>query len=208
MSRTRTCSAPGCRKKYFARGFCESHYRKWRRKQVPPCSVRDCGRPALRRGLCESHAANGGRPLRPLRAPKGRVLAWGRLYVEPSAVPVLSAASMRRRMSPSSLMADIIEAWCRTRASGVPAGKLQPCAFGSCEQPVYARKLCRTHYVQQRRGMQLRATKLEKGRGVAFGRLRFPPELLDKARAVAERDGISVADVIRRALESSLGIRR
>jgi hypothetical protein len=132
------------------------------------------------------------------------VLAWGRLYVAAEAVPVLAVEARRRRTSPSTLMADIVGAWARTRGEGVPAGKLEPCAFQGREQPLYARRLCRTHYVQRQRGKRLSPVKLPKGSGVAFGRLLMPRQLMERVRAAAEQDGVSVAEVIRRALERSV----
>lgn len=47
-----------------------------------------------------------------LRAKNDRALAWGRLVVARSSIPVLAAEAKRRGLGPSALMADIIDRWC------------------------------------------------------------------------------------------------
>lgn len=55
------CSVTDCRAVVHARGLCNSHYGKWRQKNVlpsaarPVCSVDGCDRPFRTRGLCDLH---------------------------------------------------------------------------------------------------------------------------------------------------------
>jgi hypothetical protein len=76
----RRCSFPECRRPYYAKGLCRSHYQQQllgRPLQVirPRASVRancdfaGCDKRAVNRGLCQAHAKQRqkGQPLRPLR---------------------------------------------------------------------------------------------------------------------------------------------
>lgn len=59
------CSIDECDKDAWARGWCASHYARWRsygdpelvpeKKPRPTCSIDGCGRPHNARGLCEMH---------------------------------------------------------------------------------------------------------------------------------------------------------
>lgn len=63
------CSVPGCLRDRHGRGFCMTHYMRWRndgdpgpadirvRKWDSPCSVNGCDAPVKSRGLCGMHAA-------------------------------------------------------------------------------------------------------------------------------------------------------
>lgn len=62
----RQCAVAGCERAYYCRGYCEVHYRRWKRNgstellerppHTPkPCSVDGCGRPVLARGKCSNH---------------------------------------------------------------------------------------------------------------------------------------------------------
>lgn len=57
--RDKGCSIEGCKNKvgkHGARGMCQPHYNKWRRKNNPKkCSIPGCSRPHSGRGLCEFH---------------------------------------------------------------------------------------------------------------------------------------------------------
>ena len=60
-----TCSIDGCGNALAARGWCSTHYSRWRRHGDPevvtrgknngPCSVEGCGQPSRKRGWCASH---------------------------------------------------------------------------------------------------------------------------------------------------------
>ena len=59
------CAVPDCGKPLKAKGFCQTHYYRWRTYGDPltvpeprkraTCTVPDCGRPAAGRGLCGTH---------------------------------------------------------------------------------------------------------------------------------------------------------
>lgn len=54
----RTCSVEGCEGPVLARGWCNRHYRRWRRETFPSqiaCSVVGCEKPARDRGWCSGH---------------------------------------------------------------------------------------------------------------------------------------------------------
>ena len=60
----RRCSEPGCEARARARGLCERHYSRARRrvdfrprtvKDNPVCEIEGCGRPRRALGLCAKH---------------------------------------------------------------------------------------------------------------------------------------------------------
>ena len=60
MSNKGTCKAESCDKTVRAKGYCDSHYRRWRKgKMGKPrhrsCNEASCGKVAVRRGLCPEH---------------------------------------------------------------------------------------------------------------------------------------------------------
>lgn len=60
-----TCSVPACGGRHYARGWCQKHYKRWRRHGDPlvgegavrprVCSVAGCDRPVDGRGFCHGH---------------------------------------------------------------------------------------------------------------------------------------------------------
>jgi hypothetical protein len=61
---TMECSVAECEKRAVSRGFCDTHYRRWRkygdpllgaRSVIKPCSVEGCPNPAEARTLCHGH---------------------------------------------------------------------------------------------------------------------------------------------------------
>lgn len=65
-----SCAVSSCRRSATSRGWCDSHYDRWRkhghagdtpingrqaRPKGTPCSVTGCGRPVEARGLCNAH---------------------------------------------------------------------------------------------------------------------------------------------------------
>jgi hypothetical protein len=57
-----TCKADKCEKDVRAKGYCEAHYRKWRKgllgkARYNTCVEEGCRKPRLRRSLCEEHHA-------------------------------------------------------------------------------------------------------------------------------------------------------
>lgn len=62
----RICSIPGCGRRHDARGWCATHYNRWKRTgstddpariNGAACSVAGCDRPAERRTWCSTHYA-------------------------------------------------------------------------------------------------------------------------------------------------------
>jgi len=55
-----TCKIAGCEKGVRGKGYCERHYRAWRRGKLPKaryrsCNAEGCLKPVVRRGLCGEH---------------------------------------------------------------------------------------------------------------------------------------------------------
>lgn len=62
MASKGTCKADSCDKDVRAKGYCDRHYRKWRKGVMGKprhrsCNEKDCGKAQHRRGLCEAHYA-------------------------------------------------------------------------------------------------------------------------------------------------------
>jgi hypothetical protein len=62
MANEGTCKAASCDKEVRAKGYCDRHYRSWRKgKMGKPrhrsCNEKGCGKAPLRRGLCADHFA-------------------------------------------------------------------------------------------------------------------------------------------------------
>jgi hypothetical protein len=60
MAETTTCKAASCDKAVRAKGYCDRHYRAWRKgKLAKPrhtsCNETGCGKAPSRRGLCPEH---------------------------------------------------------------------------------------------------------------------------------------------------------
>jgi hypothetical protein len=56
------CSIDGCKRPYRAKGYCVTHYKKWRRGELENhkaryklCSKEGCKKPAGRWGICDEH---------------------------------------------------------------------------------------------------------------------------------------------------------
>ena len=57
-----TCKSSDCTQGVRAKGYCDRHYRQWRKgKLAKPrytsCNAENCHKPRLRRGLCSEHYA-------------------------------------------------------------------------------------------------------------------------------------------------------
>lgn len=75
----RICDVPECGRHHTAWGYCDYHYREWRRwgaavtpspkRTVRTCSFNECGRQSRSEGLCTAHylQRHKGHELRPLR---------------------------------------------------------------------------------------------------------------------------------------------
>lgn len=58
---TKKCKAEGCKRAYRAKGYCNIHFRKWRRGEMPVktrykiCCEEACRKPLFQFGMCEEH---------------------------------------------------------------------------------------------------------------------------------------------------------
>lgn len=55
-----TCKLDGCEGEVRGKGYCDRHYRAWRRGKLPKaryrtCNEKGCTKPTHHRGLCEEH---------------------------------------------------------------------------------------------------------------------------------------------------------
>jgi hypothetical protein len=62
MASKGTCKADQCEKEVRAKGYCERHYKLWRRGKMPKpryktCNAEGCLKPQEGRGLCAEHLA-------------------------------------------------------------------------------------------------------------------------------------------------------
>jgi len=57
----KTCRMDGCKRPYRAKGYCNVHYRKWRRGEMESpgrykiCGEENCKKPMFKKGMCEAH---------------------------------------------------------------------------------------------------------------------------------------------------------
>ena len=62
MTNKGTCKAEKCDKPVRGKGYCDRHYRKWRKglmgkPRYRACTAEGCRKPRVRRALCEEHFA-------------------------------------------------------------------------------------------------------------------------------------------------------
>jgi hypothetical protein len=115
------------------------------------CAESDCQAKVHAKGLCRRHynarrrssVQPGAVRYRP-RIP-GRRLTWGTLWLSEDAESAVAREARRSGLAPTAVMAEVVEAWAR-----------RGCGLQGCVRPVYARGLCRPHYVQRQRGQGLR----------------------------------------------------
>lgn len=60
MGEKATCKAEGCDKDVRGKGYCDRHYRAWKRGKMPKarytrCGTAGCTKPIARRNLCDDH---------------------------------------------------------------------------------------------------------------------------------------------------------
>ena len=59
--RNTPCKIEGCKRPYRAKGYCVSHYQKWRRGELDAkprykiCCEENCRQPLFKKGYCEQH---------------------------------------------------------------------------------------------------------------------------------------------------------
>lgn len=169
----------------------------------PRCSIDGCGRRSNGYGRCVHHRHDGKRVVRPVRRADGRILAWGRLSITRDTARAVALEAKRREMSPTGLLAAIVETWAQARADAPPSRRLTVCRAPGCERAVYARGLCRPHEIQERKGQPLRPIQ-NREQEVRMGSLRLPVESARRLRMAAEASGLTFAEALRRALAAAL----
>jgi predicted DNA-binding protein len=138
------------------------------------------------------------------RSAEPRVLAWGRLHILATAVPVIEAEAQRRRLPPSAVMADVIEAWAAAKRNGGPTLTVpETCGGPGCARPAGASGLCRTHQLQARRGKHLLPIR-PKQHETRLGSIRLPASAVARLRRQARRQGSTLAEAVRVALDGAL----
>ena len=60
QARKRACQVKGCKSEYRAKGYCDRHYRLWKKgdfgdMRYEECSKENCHKPMKQAGLCETH---------------------------------------------------------------------------------------------------------------------------------------------------------
>ena len=60
VARKRECQVKGCKNEYRAKGYCDEHYKMWRKgafgdAYYMTCSKEGCRKPMHKAGLCETH---------------------------------------------------------------------------------------------------------------------------------------------------------
>lgn len=61
MTETKKCRVEGCKRPYRSKGYCNIHFHKWRRGEMPmkarykTCSEENCKKALFRFGMCEAH---------------------------------------------------------------------------------------------------------------------------------------------------------
>jgi len=96
MAETRICSVDGCDNQVVARGWCENHYRRWRRYGDPeypmlrercdgPCLVDGCENPSVTKGLCNAHYIRSRKFGDPILG--GNTPGFARDFIESIAIP-------------------------------------------------------------------------------------------------------------------------
>ena len=59
-SKKRACQVKGCKNEYRAKGYCDEHYKMWRKgafgdARYQACFKEGCTKPTVREGLCQAH---------------------------------------------------------------------------------------------------------------------------------------------------------
>ncbi|MFH1874536.1 MAG: hypothetical protein ABH859_05050 [Pseudomonadota bacterium] len=75
----KNCQMQGCKRPYRAKGYCNVHYKKWRRGELEAkpryktCGEENCRKPLHKKGYCEQHysawSASRKRQQAPVEAP-------------------------------------------------------------------------------------------------------------------------------------------
>jgi hypothetical protein len=60
MTTSSHCKAKKCKRAVRAKGYCDRHYKAWRRGELPKpryriCKAENCRKPMVARGLCQTH---------------------------------------------------------------------------------------------------------------------------------------------------------
>jgi hypothetical protein len=77
----KACSVKGCKRPHRAKGYCNTHFKKWRagemeghKPRYKTCKEENCKKPMFKKGICEQHygalmASKKGQPAEAAAAP-------------------------------------------------------------------------------------------------------------------------------------------
>jgi hypothetical protein len=119
------------------------------------------------------------------------------LYLRREVVPVVEREARRRNLRPTAMLAEIVEAWARG------TGLNTVCTAPRCSRAGTTSGFCRAHHLQRKRGRPLTAIR-PKQHETRLGSLRLSAAAVRRLRREAGRDGTTLADAIRRTLETAL----
>lgn len=135
-----TCSISGCDSDAKVRGWCTTHYSRWRhhgdpefeRPQPEPvrCSVEDCGRGAVTRGWCALHYGR-------WRASGDPTQGRARVNDGPCSLASCSTPAAKRGM-------------CEPHYRAQQRKDRRPCSIEGCQAKQHATGLCLRHYHRKR----------------------------------------------------------
>lgn len=140
----RTCSIDGCGKTHVARGWCDTHYGRWRRWGDPQreaillpthCVVPDCNRPQYSRGWCGAHHHRWRTQGDPCLPPK---IGLGKACSIESCERLSTARGWCSKHYTRWMRTGSLEASVRT-TDGV-------CSVVGCGHPIRCIRLCASHY--------------------------------------------------------------
>lgn len=143
---SRNCAVDGCdRSGYLKRGWCNTHYERWRLKgttddpvrPVRSCSVEGCKQKHAARGYCQSHYS---RLVRGVRSERTCSVAG-------------CAESASRLGSGRGYCPKHYQRW---KTTGDPEGTIcrkHFCEVSECGRPAFGRKMCRLHWGRWHRRM-------------------------------------------------------
>jgi len=152
VSAGQSCSVSGCSRKHYARGFCATHYKRWRQQNPAPqqanpqglCEVDGCQRSADARGLCHMHYRR-----------------WQKTGDPGPASPMNAAPDNPRGCDVTDCAAPhYCKGFCRShyahwRNHGHPTIKPErsfaPCSVSNCPNSAWSQGMCHSHYYANKR---------------------------------------------------------
>jgi hypothetical protein len=88
----RACKSKGCKRPYRAKGYCNVHYRKWRRGELEKkgryriCTEEKCRKATFKKGYCEQHYSAWSASKKPQAAAEAKPAAAAPVAAAPAEV--------------------------------------------------------------------------------------------------------------------------